>query len=78
MRIAIIVCDNGLGHMRRSISIAKYITNLGYSVDIFGSKKDFELLMNNLNITNKKFKCINCNFGYNFEYFYKKIQRNFQ
>ena len=77
MRIAIIVCDNGLGHMRRSISIAKYITNLGYSVDIFGSKKDFELLMNNLNINNKKFKCINCNFGYNFEYFYKKNPKEF-
>ena len=43
MRIAILVCDNGLGHMRRSISVAKHITNLGYFVDIFGSKKDFEL-----------------------------------
>ena len=77
MRIAIIVCDNGLGHMRRSISIAKHITNFGYLVDILGRKKHFEHLMDSLSLTNDKIKCINCDFGYNFEYFYNKNPKEF-
>tara|TARA_B100000886_G_scaffold305661_1_gene237551 strand:- start:49813 stop:50832 length:1020 start_codon:yes stop_codon:yes gene_type:complete len=77
MSIAIIVCDNGLGHMRRSISVANCIVDFGYRVDIYGNKRDFERIVNSFGLIENKFNCIHCDFGYNFEYFFNKKPEEF-
>ena len=69
MHIAIIVCDNGLGHMRRSISVALNLNNYGYQVDIFGNKEAYNKITKSLNLEKVIFKFKECNFFYNLNYF---------
>ncbi len=69
MNIAILVCDNGFGHMRRSISIAISLIKLGYKVDIFGEKKGFDKITNPLKIKSSFLVLKECKFSYNLNYF---------
>ncbi len=41
MKLAIFACNNGLGHIRRSIIIAKYLSN-SFDVSLFGERKKLD------------------------------------
>ena len=55
MKLAIFACNNGLGHIRRSLIIAKYLSN-SFEVYIFGERKKLD----KFTIT-KKIRIINLN-----------------
>ena len=41
MKLAIFACNNGLGHIRRSVIIAKYLSN-SFEVHLFGDRKKLD------------------------------------
>ena len=69
MNIAILVCDNGFGHMRRSLSIALNLTKFGHTVEIFGNKVGYENVVKAFKLKNIPFRFIESNFSYNLKYF---------
>ncbi len=69
MDIAILVSDNGLGHMRRSIALAIKLKKYGYGVEIFGNKKAYKKITKSLNSENSIFKFKEYKFFYDLNYF---------
>ena len=43
VKVSILVCDNGYGHLKRCLSIAYFLSSKGIKVDVYGIQKDLRL-----------------------------------
>ena len=75
-KVAFLVCDNGYGHLKRCLSIAYYLSNKGYSVDLYGDQNGFKIAENINYVSIKKPKLIPWKFYYNIDYFLSSKSKN--
>ena len=75
-KVAFLVCDNGYGHLKRSLSIAYYLSNKGYSVDLYGDKNGFKIAKNINYVPINKPKLVPWKFSYDINYFLSKKSKN--
>lgn len=75
-KVAFLVCDNGYGHLKRCLSIAYYLSNKGYSVDLYGDKNGFKIAQNINYVPINKPKLIPWKFYYDIDYFLSSKSKN--
>ena len=78
VKVSILVCDNGYGHLKRCLSIAYFLSSKGIKVDVYGDPKGFKIANSITYETDNKPKLIPWNFSYKLDYFLSEKCKTFE